>query len=1109
MGAVPSNLDYGGETRSGSGAQTHFRGDPPSRRLAGMVRQTKLSPSGEVDAYPLSPMQQGMLFHRLAGESRGVDVEQVICELHETIDVEKFEKAWREVIARHPALRTGFEWNDAGEPRQVVYPGEVRLALRHAEFVSETEARKGVLAYLEADRAEGFGTLRPPLLRVGLLRGGPEHYWFITTYHHLLLDARSMTILFREVLDLHDALRRGSSPDWPMPRPYRDYIDWLQARDVRGADDFFRRQLSGFSAPTSLPLARPVPLKGVEGADELAFRLPTETTGALRAAAGRHGVTLNTLAQAAWALLLSRCSGEDDVVFGAVRAGRKIPVEGVGAMVGLFINTLPVRVRCDADLPLDAWLRGLREQWVALRPHEHTPLVQVQQSSDVTPGRPLFETILSFQEPAWDAELLALGGRWSRRSFDTRAQPNFPLSVELLAGSTLTVKLIFHRSHFGARAVAQLASHYRTLLEGFASDRARRVGDVPLLTAREERRMVEEWNATTADYPRDMCVHAMVAAHAQSAPEALAVADDHGRLSYRQLNERANQLAHRLTALGVGPEACVAVCMRRSCELIVAWLGVLKAGAAFVPLDPEYPAERLAFQLQDCGARVVLTHPEVRGRLPQLAATTHVLTIPAEGSSFETEPVVDLPVRATSRALAYVIYTSGSTGQPKGVLIEHRALANLVAWHQRTYRVTPADRATHLASPAFDAAIWEIWPYLTAGASVHIPSDETRVSPALLWRWLADHRITLTFLPTPLAEAALNETWPSDLALRALLTGGDTLKRRPPADFPAQVVNHYGPTECTVVATSAVIDAVGPAGALPPIGRPIANTHAYVLDRHLRPVPVGVAGELVLGGDGLARGYLGQPELTAEKFVPHPFAAGERVYRTGDLVRWTEAGELEFLGRIDGQVKIRGCRIELGEIEAAIQAHPSVRESLVQAVTGAGGERQLCAAIVRADRRLTAADLGEYLRGKLPAYMIPAEIILVDAWPLTPNGKVDRAALLTQRVRPVSESAKTCSPLEATVGKVWAEVLGRPGVDREDNFFDLGGHSLLAAQVISRLNATLAGGLSVRALFDQPTLGAFTEEVERRIASQGEARPTGPRAKRRPARAELELVQPN
>jgi amino acid adenylation domain-containing protein len=725
----------------------------------------------------------------------------------------------------------------------------------------------------------------------------------------------------------------------------------------------------------------------------------------------------------------------------------------------------------------------------------------------------LFETLLSFQEPAWDAPLKARGGPWLNRDFEVRAQPNFPLALEVLAGDTLTAKAIYHRHRCRDEGVAGMLGQWRVVLEALAAGACERVRELPLLTTRESHRILREWNQTAVDYPRDGCVHVEVERRAARRPHRVAVADVNGALTYGELNARANRLAHALNALRVDRHAAVAICMNRSTEMVVAWLAVLKSGAAFVPLDPSYPPERLAFQLDDAGAGVVLAQPAFRATLANIARNAAVIEVLPDGSGFEGQAETNPSSGVSARDLAYVIYTSGSTGRPKGVEVEHRALMNLVTWHRRHYAVTPDDRATHLASPAFDASIWEIWPYLCAGASVHIPDDETRLSAEALWGWLARQGITFCFAPTPLAEALLSTPWPAGLALRALLTGGDTLKRRPPAGFPCVLVNHYGPTESSVVATCAPV-ASQPGGTdAPTIGRPIANTRVYLLDSELRPVPAGVAGELFIGGESLARGYRRRAELTATRFVTVqlPDEAPQRLYRTGDLVRWNEAGEIEFLGRIDGQVKIRGCRVEPGEIEAVLQQHPATQGSLALARPDARGELQLVAyAVVQPGAAAaTETELSAFLRAKLPAYMVPAAIVLLEAWPLTANGKIDRRALPAPdgRASVGAISAPPQSPTERTVAKIWAEVLGHSEPGLNDNFFDLGGHSLLAAQVVARLNASLPGAISVRALFDQPTLAGFAREVDR--VAQGESGARGTlRPKRRASRPQLELVPP-
>ncbi|HVS52167.1 MAG TPA: amino acid adenylation domain-containing protein [Opitutaceae bacterium] len=1092
-----------------------------------MVRDSKVNPLPGLDSYPLSALQQGMLFHSLERRDRGVDVEQVIGELHEEIQPAQFERAWREMLARHAILRTSFHWDD-DEPRQVVHgPADARLPFRYAEFGSAIEARRGLEEYLAADRDEGFELHAAPLIRVALLRGGPAHYWCVLTFHHVLLDGRALVVLFREVFELHDALVAGHKLELPPPRSYRLYIDWLKRRDNQRAEKFWRERLRGFTTPTLVPLPAPARETRERGAlrGELAARLPATTTTALRATAQRHGVTVNTLMHGAWAVVLSRYSGEDDVMFGAVRACRHVPIEDAGSIVGLFINTAPVRVSVGPATRVGEWLRGLREQWVALREHEHTSLAQIQQWSELAPGRPLFETLLNYQEPSWDTALTQLGGNWSRREFDIRGQPNYPLALDACGGATIALKLLYDRGRFDDEAMARLLGHLRILLEALATDASATVGELSMLTAAERRQLLVDWNRTRHEFPQGACVHELFEAEAKNGPTRLAVADADTSLTYGLLNRRANRLARRLQSLGIGPEKTVAVAMERSVEMIVAWLAVAKAGGALVSLDPAAPRERLEFQLRDCGASVAIMPSRLRAILPVLDGVT-MLDLSGEGSAFALESELDLPRNARAENLAYVIYTSGSTGQPKGVLVEHRSLANLVAWHRRAYEITPQDRATQLASPAFDAAIWEIWPYLAAGASVHVVDDATRVDPARLVRWLAEKKITLTFLPTPLAEATMSESWPQGAALRAILTGGDRLKRRPPAGFPCALVNHYGPTENTVVATSTPV-APGADAEAPAIGRPIANTRAFVLDAHGRLVPIGVPGELYLGGTGLARGYLNQTELTAEKFRSRAAESSgeksdefsssspraERLYRTGDRVRWRASGELEFLGRRDGQVKVRGHRVELGEIEAALRRHPAARESLVLARNDAFGQALLVAYVLRSDDAATVngAELATFLRSTLPAYMVPAHFVFVAAWPLTLNGKIDREALPAPSGRATETRAPfeaPRSPLEETIATAWANVLGRAAIGRHDHFFELGGHSLLAAQVVSRLSRALGVTLSVRVIFDHPQFADLARELGR-LAEQAPLQRVPLRRVVRSEDAGLVLVQPD
>ena len=586
-------------------------------------------------------------------------------------------------------------------------------------------------------------------------------------------------------------------------------------------------------------------------------------------------------------------------------------------------------------------------------------------------------------------------------------------------------------------------------------------------------------------------VHELFAAHAAAAPDAIAVSAPDDTLTYGQLERRANQLAQCLRSVGVDRDRPVGLCLERSAALVVGAVGILKAGCAYLALDPSHPDRRLAFMLEDSGVDMLVTNDPAATRLG--ATQARLVDLDADRFELEREPAVAPAVGDSASELAYVIYTSGSTGAPNGVLVEHASLSNLACWHRRAFAVTAADRATQIASPAFDAAVWELWPYLAAGASIHVPTDDVRADPVALRDWLVAERISISFLPTALAEAVLTLPWPPESSLRCLLTGGDTLHRYPSPELSFAVINNYGPTEGTVVATSGVVAAhPNPSGA-PSIGKPIANVRAYIVDDRLHPVAVGAPGELLIGGAGVARGYLNRPALTDEKFIPDPFGdtPGARLYRTGDLARQRPDGEIEFLGRVDEQVQIHGNRIELGEISATLSRHPAVRSSIVSVGEHAGQERRLIAYVVPADSRHPDTEqLRAHLAHHLPAYMVPAVFVCLEQLPLTPNGKVDRTALPVPTVANIARprtSARAGNELEQTLETVVAELLELDRVGVEENFFMLGGHSLLGAQLIARIGERFGVEMTLRSLFDNPTVAGMAVEVKRLVIADLEA----------------------
>ncbi|HSP80997.1 MAG TPA: amino acid adenylation domain-containing protein, partial [Myxococcaceae bacterium] len=744
--------------------------------------------------------------------------------------------------------------------------------------------------------------------------------------------------------------------------------------------------------------------------------------------------------------------GQTDLVVGMPIAGRnRRELEG---LIGFFVNTLALRVEAPWEMSFRELLGRVREVCLGAYAHQELPfekLVDVLQPVRELARSPLFQVMFALQD---SPPSLSLPGLSQEPLQIDPGMAKFDLTLFVRETASGWVALWEYSTDlFDEATVARMAAHYARLLECAVARPEQRLSELPLLSEAERHQMLVEWNATRREYPREACIHALFEAQARLRPEALAVAGKGRRLTYRELETRANQLAHHLRALGVGPEVVAGLCVERSVDFVVGALGILKAGGAYLPMDPAYPDEWLRYTAGDAGARVVVTQRALESRFE--GAVRAVCLDGEDALARQSTQAPESGVRAEN--LAYVIYTSGSTGRPKGVGIAHRSLGNLVTWHQQAYEVTPDERASLVAGMAFDASVWELWSNITAGASVHIPEEEVRVSPKALLQWLAEERLTLGFLPTPMVEAALGEKWPEEMALRVLLTGGDALHRRPARGQKARMVNLYGPTENTVVSTDAAVESEGVEGVLPHIGRPIANVQAYILDERLEPVPMGVWGELHLGGENLARGYLGRAELTAERFLPNPFSEepGARMYRTGDVVRLLPDGNLEFRGRRDAQVKVRGYRIELGEVEAALVSHPAVKEGVVVAREDVPGSKRLVAYYVGGAQTPEVSALRAYLGEKLPEHMVPSAFMRLEALPLTPNGKVDRKALPALEVTESEAYVAPRTAVEEVVAGIWASLLDLPRVGVHDNFFELGGHSLLATRVASRLQEVL------------------------------------------------------
>ncbi|WP_394831236.1 non-ribosomal peptide synthase/polyketide synthase [Pendulispora rubella] len=1000
---------------------------------------------GIEDVYRLSPMQQGMIFHTLREPASGAYFEQLRCTLEGTLDAVAFERAWQRAVERNPVLRTSFHWGNLEDPVQVVH-AHAALPFTHEDLraLPESERRGWVRAYLERDRARGFELTEAPLMRVLLARTADDAYELVVSSHHALLDGWSLPLLFGDVFEGY----QGSSR--PAGRPYRDYIAWLEQQDPREARAFWAERLRGFSEPTSLRL--PSPPAGEGSPYEVEVRLPAETARALHTVARQRRVTLNTLVQGAWAILLSRYGGTNDVLFGATVAGRPADLDGVESMVGLFINTLPVRVRVEADDALLPWLEELQALQAEMRQYEHTPLIEVQAASEVR-GQALFDTLVVFENYPIDAATGAEGAL-RVREVEGLERTNYGVTAVVAPGSNeLGLKLSYDGQRFDRRAIERVLQHWSTLLEGIAAAPDRRIGDLPAMRDAERRRVLETWNATTTEYARHATVHGLFEAQAARTPDAVAVVFEEEQITFGELNRRANRLAHHLRAQGVGPETLVGLSLERSPAMLVGLLGILKAGGAYVPLDPEYPAERIRLMREEAplGA-MVDAHIDLTG-----------------------QPETNLPMAVGAENAAYVMFTSGSTGRPKGVTIPHRAVVRLAT--ARNYvRIAPGDVLLQYAPVSFDASTFEVWSGLLQGARVAM-APPGALSLEELGAVVNRHGVTVMWLTAPLFHQMVDDGVERLRGVRALLAGGDALSvthvRRAREALPdCQIINGYGPTENTTFTCCWPVDEEV-LGATVPIGRPIDNTKVYLLDANLEPVPAGAVGEVYAAGDGLARGYVGRPELTADRFIANPYGEG-RLYRVGDLARHLEDGRLDFIGRVDHQVKIRGFRIELREIESALESHGAVQSSVVLARED-GGEKRLVAYVIG---ELSSAALQEYLRAKLPGYMVPAAFVQLDAWPLNANGKVDRKALPAPDRTAGAAYEAPRTDVEALVAGIVAEVLGLERAGVHDDFFELGGHSLTATRVMARLRALCGVDLPLRDIFEAPTVAALAERVE-------------------------------
>ncbi|MFC5474606.1 amino acid adenylation domain-containing protein, partial [Paraherbaspirillum soli] len=1066
-----------------------------SVELASVVSTVPGGVANVQDIYPLAPLQEGILYHHLMASEGDPYLLVGLTSFDSRVQLQRYLTALQAVIDRHDILRTAVVWDGVPEPVQVVW----RHAQLPIEGVQLDPAAGDVAAQLRArfdPREYRLDISQAPLLRTCLAYDAPQRRWLLLTLlHHLAGDHTTLDVVRAEI-ELH---LLGRAQQLPAALPFRNFV--AQARlgvTPQAHETFFRQMLADVDEPTA-PFGLLEVRGDGSGLEEAQLQLDPDLARRLRQQARQLGVSAASICHLAWAQVLARAAGRTDVVFGTVLFGRMQGGEGADRMMGLLINTLPLRIKID-EQGVAASVRRTHGSLAELLQHEHASLALAQRASAIPATTPLFSALLNYRHSADSAAPSAEQQQaWAGiEMLSGEERTNYPLVLavdDLGQGFRLTAQVA---AAVGALRVCDfMQTALERLVVALETTPEQALISVDVLPAAERQQVVSDWNTTQAAYPQQQLIHQLFEAQVVKTPDAVALVHEDSQLSYAELNLQANRLAHYLIALGVRPDDRVALCAERGPEMVVGLLAVLKAGGAYVPLDPAYPSERLAHMLADSAPVALLTQAGIGGAWQQVLSTIS-----------STLPVLDLAAAApqwtghaahnpdpagiglSASHLAYVIYTSGSTGKPKGVMVEHRNVANHMLWMQSAFALTADHAVLHKTPCGFDASVWEFFAPLLSGARLVLAKPDGQRDVAYLAELIQSQEIhTLQVVPTLLSMLLETPAFAACHSLRRVFCGGEALAASLIARFhaqlpQAQLINLYGPTEATIDATYWVCPP-GASAASISIGGPIANTRIYLLDAQGQPAPVGVAGEIYIGGAGVARGYLNRPELTAERFMHDPFSAqpGARMYRSGDLGRWRADGTIAYLGRNDFQVKLRGFRIELGEIETQLATHPAVRTAVVVAREDSPGDRRLVAYVVAAEdaseRAVDAEHLRTHLGWHLPDYMVPAAYVQLDCMPLTPSGKIDRMRLPAPEADayPVRVYEAPQGEIETTLAEIWSDLLKIEQIGRHDNFFELGGHSLLMVQMISRLRHAFGVDIALQDVFVSPTLAALSEQI--------------------------------
>jgi amino acid adenylation domain-containing protein len=1049
--------------------------------------------------YPLLPLQKGLLFHGLYTVGSEAYMTQVVWRNPKsiTLDLIVLKQAFESLLVRHELLRACFIWEGLDEPVQHIkttvnlpwkiydWSLENNLSVTYEE--SSFALEKRLSSFLKADREISFQFDQAPLMRITVIKLPHDRHYVILTVHHVLLDGWSLSIVLEELDAYYQAGIQNKTIELPTLFSYPSYFASLEKLNSAKTKEFwvdYLRGYSGVSMDWALESSPSVQLKGenlnqVDGMVDIVFEdntLSNKLSRDIKLFCQRHTITLNTLFQGLWALLLHYYSQDETVVFGATLSGRSPEVSGIETMVGLLINTLPFRVDFNAALSVKDYLLHIQNNAAMLTPYQTIPLTDLQQSARLAHGAILFNTILVFENyPVNDQS----AHYFKFEDFQIIDPTHYPLSCIIVPGDQLTVRFAYDLQKMNHAFIKRLEEHFQSLLRQFIQYPGKNIQTLSLLTSKAYQEVIINWNKTYQAYPLKQTVHALFESQVKKTPNNVAVIFEDQSLTYQELNNRANQLAHYLHQKGILAEDFVAVCVSRGFEMLISLLAVMKVGGAYVPVDPDYPKERVNLMLEDCCPRFIITQKSLEEKIQSAKMPSDRYVFIDEQHNIQAQSIDNLSFNIKSNQLFYCIYTSGSTGKPKGVLVEHRSVVNLLIAMQSEIQLNATDKLLAVTPMSFDISGLEFYLPLIIGASVVIADRKTTQDGMLLKEVLEEQSITVLQATPMLWKILIEAGWKGNNSLKALC-GGEALPQTLVEQLlpcVSQLWNVYGPTETTIWSTIFAIRTVGSDHVLP-IGKPISNTQTYVLNSDYQPVPVGMIGELYIGGEGLARGYLKQNEITNQRFITHHFDDGTviRLYRTGDLVRWLPEGQLEYLGRNDDQIKMNGFRIELGEIQSALKKHPAVKEACVIVNKMENCKQWLSAFFVENLNVSVEPDsLRKLLKYSLPSHCIPSEFIKIDKLPLTINGKIDKKALekvaadnSLQKEPNGSQSPQ--NEIEKILIEIWQQVLSVRLIGIKDNFFELGGHSLTALQTLSEINKAFNVHLTVRTIFENPML---------------------------------------